>query len=230
MNEVLREEKKFLINIEEFRRKSNFLDMVMMQDTHNGASGYTIRSLYFDTPYDNDFFEKMDGLELRRKLRLRIYDPNSDFAMLEIKQKQGAYQKKRSLRMTREDAMALIRGEYEVLLKYPEDFAKECYALIKTKCYRPKTVIEYRRKAYIAKENKIRITFDHSITASETNFDIFSPQLILNPVIDSFNVVLEVKYNGFILGYIRDFIDSIDKSELSVSKYVLGRMQSYTDY
>jgi hypothetical protein len=51
MNQVLREEKKFLINIAEFRQKSHILEQALLQDEHNGIHGYRIRSLYFDTPY-----------------------------------------------------------------------------------------------------------------------------------------------------------------------------------
>ena len=229
MNVVTREEKKFLINIDEFRTKSHYLDMLMIQDEHNGTDGYIIRSLYFDTIYDDDFFEKLEGVETRRKIRLRIYDPKHDFAMLEMKQKQGASQKKRSLRMKRADAEALVAGKYEVLLGYEEDFAKECYGLMHCKCYRPKTIVQYNRKAYIAKENKIRITFDNNIIATESNFDLFSENLVMYPVLDKFNVVLEVKFNGFLLDYIRQFINSINKSELSVSKYALARQQSYEE-
>lgn len=229
MLKVNREEKKFLINIEEFRNKSHYLDELLIPDEHNGADGYMIRSLYFDTVYDDDFFEKLEGVETRRKIRLRIYEPNAKIAKLEIKQKQGAMQLKRSLTMTREDAESLINGRYDVLLNYNEEFARECYALMQYKCYRPKTIVEYRRKAYIAKENKIRVTFDNNITATECSFDLFSDKLILNPVMDKFNVVLEVKFNGFLLDYIRSFINSINKSELSVSKYALARQQSYQD-
>lgn len=229
MLKVSREEKKFLINLEEFRAKSHYLDGLLIPDEHNGADGYMIRSLYFDTVYDDDFFEKLEGVETRRKIRLRIYEPNAKTAKLEIKQKQGAMQLKRSLTMTREDAESLIKGRYDVLLNYNEEFAKECYALMQYKCYRPKTIVEYRRKAYIAKENKIRVTFDNNITATECSFDLFSDKLLLNPVMDKFNVVLEVKFNGFLLDYIRSFINSINKSELSVSKYALARQQSYQD-
>ena len=229
MNVVTREEKKFLISLEEFRKKSNYLDALMLQDEHNGTDGYIIRSLYFDTVYDDDFFEKLEGVETRRKIRLRIYDPKHDFAMLEMKQKQGASQKKRSLRMTKADAEDLIKGRYDVLLKYKEDFARECYALMQYRCYRPKTIVQYNRKAYIAKENKIRITFDNNIIATECNFDLFSENLAMYPVLDKFNVVLEVKFNGFLLDYIRQFINSINKSELSVSKYALARGQSYSE-
>ena len=230
MNVVTREEKKFLINIDEFRHKSHFLDMSMLQDEHNGNDGYIVRSLYFDTVYDDDFFEKLEGTEIRRKIRLRIYDPRQDFAMLEMKQKQGSVQLKRSLRMSRADAEALIEGKYEVLLNYDEDFAGECYGVMHCRCYRPKTIVQYNRKAYIAKENKIRITFDNNIVATESNFDLFSENLAMYPVFDKFNVVLEVKFDGFLLDYIRQFINSINKSELSVSKYLLARKQSYREF
>ena len=59
-------------------------------------------------------------------------------------------------------------------------------------CYRPKTIVQYRRKAFIAKENKIRINFDHDLVSTESNFDLFSPALVMNPVMDQFFAVLEV--------------------------------------
>ena len=83
MNTVIREEKKFLISIEEFVKKSHILQQFMMQDEHNGTHGYLIRSLYFDTPFDDDYFEKTAGIEGRRKIRLRIYDTDNNFAMPE---------------------------------------------------------------------------------------------------------------------------------------------------
>lgn len=227
MNKVFREEKKFLINVAEFRKKSHMLSQVMTEDPHNGVHGYVIRSLYFDTVYDSDYFEKLAGIETRRKIRLRIYDPAANFAMLEMKQKQGVNQLKRSLRVSRSDAMALTKGDYSPLLNYAEPFAAECYALMQCRCYRPKTIVQYNRKAYIAKENKIRVTFDNQIAATESSFDLFSPKLNMNPVLDPYDVVLEVKFNGFLLDYIRRMINSIDRSELSVSKYVLALQQSY---
>ncbi len=223
MNEVLRQEKKYLMNIDEMKRLSGKLSQVLMEDKHNGANGYSIRSLYFDTPYDTDFHGKVDGLLLRKKIRLRIYDPKAETAMLEMKQKEGMYQRKRSLRLSRADASALITGQYEVLLKYRESFAAECYGVMCTQGYRPKTVVEYLRKAYIARENSIRITFDSKIIATEARYDIFAEDLNLYPVMDPFNVVLEVKYNGFLLSYIKNLLDAADRSELSVSKYCLAR-------
>lgn len=227
MNKVLREEKKFLISAADFIEISHRVGEVMHGDSHNGTNGYMIRSLYFDTPFDEDYFEKSAGLELRKKVRLRCYDPSADYAMLELKQKQGAQQMKRSLRISREDAQSIIGGNYSVLLSYEEPFAAEMYSLMQTKCYRPKTIVEYNRKAFVAKENKIRITFDNRIVSTESSFDLFDPGLNMNPVLDPYDVVLEVKFNGFLLGYIRELINPVDKSELSVSKYVLARQNAY---
>ena len=87
--------------------------------------------------------------------------------------------------------------------------------------------MQYNRKAYIAIENNIRVTFDNQIVSTESSFDLFSDRLNMNPVLDPYSVVLEVKYNGFLLGYIKNLLGGIDKSELSVSKYVLARQNAY---
>ena len=226
MNEVSRQEKKYAINIADGVSLRSRLGAVMHADTHNGAQGYVIRSLYFDTPDDQDFHEKIDGMELRRKIRLRTYSPRSDFAMLEMKQKEGPYQRKRSLRLGREDAERLCRGDYRPLQSYADPFAAECYGLMRCRCYRPKAVVEYHRQAYVARENHIRITLDSQIVATESDHSLFSERLPMYAVMDPFHMVLEVKYNGFLLSYLKDLLDMVERSELSVSKYCLARSVS----
>mgnify|MGYP001773323682 FL=1 len=46
--------------------------------------------------------------------------------MMEMKQKQGSSQLKRSLRMTREDAMRMIQGYYDSRV-LPKEFTMEYY-------------------------------------------------------------------------------------------------------
>ena len=223
MNIVLREEKKFLITLLDSSRLASKLQSTLSPDEHNTANGYSVRSLYFDTLDDKDYHDKVDGFELRRKIRLRVYDAQSDFAMLEMKQKEGAFQKKRSLRLKRIDAEQLALGNSTPLLQYPDPFAAECFALIQRFVYRPKTIVEYRRQAFQAKENHIRITLDSDIIATETNLNLFDPHPNMTPVRDPFNAVLEVKFNGFLLSYIKDILQMTNRSEISVSKYCLAR-------
>ena len=87
MRDVLREEKKFLMLQAEALALRAHLSGVLTQDANNGIDGYCVRSLYFDTLRNRDLQEKEDGIELRRKLRLRVYSPDADFALLEMKQK-----------------------------------------------------------------------------------------------------------------------------------------------
>lgn len=223
MNEVLRQEKKFLIGLPEYYGHSGNLEKFMMEDQHNQGDGYLIRSLYFDSIEDRDYQEKVDGVELRRKIRLRCYGPDSSFALLEVKQKEGSMQKKRSLLLSREMAVCLTEGRYGVLLFCQEPLARECYAVMNMYAYRPCSVVEYRRRAFIARENKIRVTFDHHIVGTESSFNIFDRNLIQYPLQDQSLVVLEVKYNGFLLSYIKDMLSSCAASEISVSKYCLSR-------
>ena len=223
MSEVLRQEKKYLLSYDQFRRLDHQLMQVLHPDSHNGTDGYAVRSLYFDTLQERDCYEKEDGLEVRRKIRLRTYDPDSSFAMLEMKQKQGENQKKRSLRLTRADAEELCRGNYSGLLRYEDSFARECYGIMNMMCYRPKSIVEYQRKAFVAKENQTRITFDFSIRATESDFRIFSPDLNQYPVLDPYLVIMEVKFNRFLLSYIKELVGREGKSPVSVSKYCLSR-------
>lgn len=223
IQKVLRQEKKYLMAAEEALRLKAKLERVISADPHNGSEGYMVRSLYFDTLMDKDYQEKLAGAELRRKLRLRIYSPEDDFALLEIKQKQGAYQLKRSMKINREHAQLLAEGDYSPLTGYEEPFAWEVYGILNMSIYRPKTIVEYRRSAFVMKENSIRITFDSRIEATECSRDLFDRELLLCPVLEPWKVILEVKYDGFLLSYLKDILQTADKSELAVSKYCQAR-------
>ena len=123
IKKVFRQERKFLISGEQYYRFSRQFAELFKEDSHNGKDGYMVRSLYFDTLGNKDFEEKLAGVECRRKMRLRIYSPQSRTALLEMKQKQGSNQLKRSLTISREHAEELMKGHYEVLLEYSDPFA-----------------------------------------------------------------------------------------------------------
>ncbi|MBO4110696.1 VTC domain-containing protein [Streptococcus suis] len=103
MNEVLRKEKKYLLPLEMYYYLSGKLEKILKVDSYGKEDGYCVRSLYFDSLEDVDWQEQEDGLENRRKIRLRNYGNGSQNAKLELKQKQGDNQRKRSLLMTKSD-------------------------------------------------------------------------------------------------------------------------------
>lgn len=225
--DVLRQEKKYLMSLSETRILYGLLSKVLHEDEHNQSGGYLVRSLYFDTPFDQDYYEKEDGLDNRKKIRIRVYSSKSDTAKLEMKEKFGQDQRKRSLTISQQQALDMINGNFEFLISMEESFAMELYLLMSQNLYRPKCVVEYDRTAFIVPENNTRVTFDMNIRATESDFDIFSDELSLYPVTSADDVTLEVKFNNFLLGYVKELVDSCGKMQVSNSKYVLSRSMSY---
>ena len=221
---VFRKEKKYSIDQYTSRKLHFLLSGVLHGDEHNGDDGYMVRSLYFDSLKDVDFYDKEDGLLYRKKIRLRIYSPKDETVKLEMKEKMDDYQRKRSMSISRDTAERLIEGDYACLKEYQSSFSDEIYYLMSENIYRPKCIVEYDRQAFIVKENDTRITLDANIRATEASNDFFSEQLGLYPVIDVDSVTLEVKYNRFLLSYVKDLLDLSDKMPSSVSKYCLGKI------
>lgn len=222
LRKVLRQERKFLLTAPQALKLETNLRSFLKEDPHNGERGYIVRSLYFDTILMRDYQEKLAGVEIRRKMRLRIYDMADDFALLEMKQKQGSSQLKRSLRITREHAKALCMGDYGPLKAYQDAFGAECYGIFKMHTYRSEVLLEYRRKAYVVPENDIRITLDSQVRAVKTNQDIYEEQPGMVPVLHPGFTVLEVKYNHFLLSYVKELLNTSNKSETAVSKYAMA--------
>ena len=227
---VLRREEKSLLTLREALQCAARFEKVLTPDHFSRDGAYKIRSLYFDTADDRDFHDKLTEQNCRQKIRLRIYSPGDRHVKLELKQKENVYQRKRSLLITRADALALAEGRYSVLLNYEDPFAGEMFILLTEGCYRPRTIVEYSRRAFMAKENNIRLTFDSDILALEGDFLLFSPGRPVYPVLPGDQVVFEVKYNQFLLGYIMDVIRCVDRRSVSASKYCLGRSLSFPSY
>ena len=68
ISDILRTEKKYPLDYLDARKLCGKLNRVLQPDPHcAGTDGYLVRSLYFDS-YDNeDYFDKAAGLENRKK-------------------------------------------------------------------------------------------------------------------------------------------------------------------
>ena len=227
MIDVFRKEKKYNISQTTASSLYNVLSQVLHEDVNNSSNlGYMVRSLYFDTIDNTDYTEKEAGYEYRKKIRLRIYSPNQNSAKLELKEKNGDNQRKRSIIVSKQHALELIAGNYECLLSYDNPFAQELYFIMMQQLYIPKCIVQYKRRAFIVPENDIRITLDARLEATESNLDLFATNINLYPVSNFDDVTLEVKYNRFLLSYVRDLLSSCNKMPTSNSKYCLGRSVS----
>lgn len=221
--DVLRQEKKYLLPAEQTESMRYRLSQALQEDIHARQGGYLVRSLYFDTPDDTDFREKSDGIGERRKIRLRVYDPEAKNAKLELKEKTGDFQRKRSLPVSREEAEQMMEGNYTCLLLREDSFAQDMYLTMQEKAYRPRCVVEYDRAAWFVRENDIRITLDANIRATESHLDLFAGNLLTYPVSEQGVTTLEVKFNHFLLDYVRDLLSVHGQPQVSASKYCMAR-------
>ena len=70
---------------------------VMKYDQHQVSAGtYHIRSVYFDDMRNSGMQENEDGLDCRKKFRIRIYNRSADLIHLEIKFKRQGMTHKES--------------------------------------------------------------------------------------------------------------------------------------
>ena len=72
--ERFRHELKYLISYAQKADLNVRMAPLLGLDKHVKNGGYMIRSLYFDDYWNTAYQEKVDGVLLRRKYRIRIYD------------------------------------------------------------------------------------------------------------------------------------------------------------
>ena len=217
---TFRHEYKYMLSYEEMLKLRAKLNELLSID--RDYNGYMVRSLYLDSLDEDDYYEKLDGLASRKKIRLRIYEPNANKVKLEIKAKYDIHQLKESLVITREQAERLMRGDYSFLLDIDNEVARKLYLIVSENTYKPKAIIEYNRIAYTTPSGT-RITFDCDIRTCYQTEQFFDENVNYVKVQDPKNVVLEVKFDRFLEPYISNVLGKCVGNRESVSKYVLGR-------
>ena len=221
--EVKRTEHKFILNYKESLLLRRKLDAIMPRDVYcTNSDGYDVRSLYFDTVTDKCCAEKEDGLQEHEKIRIRVYGTDDRVIKLESKKKRGDLQTKHTMSITRQTMQALCKGNYRVLLDAPDPLAIYFYEKLANGMV-PKAIIQYKRFSYCLPVNNTRITIDSDIRATECSFDLFQDPLQTHPILPADLVILEVKFNNFLLGYIKKTLSGLNLSTTYFSKYFSGR-------
>lgn len=223
MSELLRKEMKYTLSLSDFGRIRQRLLPYVTPDSHCSETGYRVRSLYFDSASDTDLQDTLDGVLDKQKIRLRFYPPDDKKILLENKLKSGTDGVKRTLLLTQTQARQMMCGDYSFLRDLQDPLALRVYARMTSQAYRPVSVVDYRRMAYIYPVSNTRITFDFSISASPSVASFFDPNPLLVPVTASDMGVLEVKYDNILVGVIKDALRPLDSLNTANSKYVFSR-------
>ncbi|MFH0993550.1 MAG: polyphosphate polymerase domain-containing protein [bacterium] len=217
--EVARTELKFQITIDEYMQLKNQLRLVMNRDLHadSETGEYTVSSVYFDDLYCSRVGEKADGIEYHQKYRVRSYAGAA--SRLEFKTKIGVLTAKETLWLT--DAMreGLLNADSDILATYlDEPLIADVFIRMKMDDLRPALVVDYRREAFTFTEGDVRITFDKDVEACLFESDRGFCRRILEP----HQMILEVKYTGYLPEVLRKIVFFRNFQVVSYSKYYMG--------
>lgn len=221
---ILRKEIKYRISLSEAYSLQQKLEKIMDADPHNGAEGYKIRSLYFDSLNDAALKEVLDGVEEKRKLRLRIYNAEIEKVKLEYKCKSDTNGIKKVIKLNAEQAAKMMGGDYGFLEEMDSDLARKIYLRLLSGFYLPRSIVEYRRHAYFYEVGDTRVTLDTEIKGTTMVDSFLEEEIFTFPLLPLDVVVLELKYNDFLPCFIKNLTKEIDRLPRANSKYVLSRL------
>ena len=218
----MRHEEKFLCSKRQLylieNRIKNFLDL----DASQLCDGYSIRSIYFDTETDRFYEESLQGLQIRDKYRIRIYNQSDSVIKLEKKSTVNQLKKKSTSFLTREIVDRILENkEWHHLYPLSDDTVSDFWRLQRTEMLLPKIVVEYVRKAYVNDVGNVRITMDSDLKASWEAESFFAPDMLKIPILPEDKGILEVKYDGIFPGYLAKIMNLGVLQQISFSKYVL---------
>lgn len=219
---TFRHEFKYLINRYDYLKYRNLCERYMNYDKFAGADGtYFINSLYFDSVGCKDFFDKDLGAYDRKKMRIRNYGYDLDWAHFEMKRKLDIWEYKDKVKISKDEFYRIAAGDFSCLLN-KDDTAVRFFSILSEGLYRPSCIIEYDRVAFVLPFEDVRITFDLDVRYSTGDFDIFRKK-VTTPLFPEKSVVFEIKYNEFLPGWARGMLGIAGKQTEAVSKYCFAR-------
>ncbi len=199
------------------------LKAVASLDPHADKDGtYRIHSLYFDDLNNTALWEKLDGVNERRKFRIRYYNENLGFIKLECKMKRDNVGCKLSETLTEEETRRIVAGDIGWMATCGRPLLTVLYVEMKTKGLRPKCVVEYMRMPFVYKPGNVRVTIDWNIrTGPPAQF--LDPHGLTLPV-DGNPMLLEVKWDEYLPAIIRRATALKSRGPMAFSKYATCRM------
>lgn len=214
-------ELKYQISRADYLAIRQRLKAVMKRDPHTRANGlYNIRSVYFDNYRDKALREKINGVQLREKFRIRYYNDDLSFITLEKKIKHNDLCMKIDAQLTQHDYKKILTEPGEWMIGHSEPLVRELYCKMKMQQLKPRVMVSYTREPYIYDAGNVRITFDSDIRTSL--FESFFADGKFSDISATDapgDVILEVKFDAFLPEIISHLLQSEELRQQAFSKY-----------
>jgi hypothetical protein len=217
----MRVEYKYLVPNESLSRLRGMIAPFVETDVHAvayGERGYTVRSIYFDTCALDFYHQKLAGVKVRKKLRLRGYNGGHTSIMknrapLEYAHLQNLF----------------ATGNVERYVLASQDFpraledARRFFFHFCRNALRPIALVVYEREAYHSKfDPSLRITFDKCLrSAIHPALDALFKEEEIRYLMPR-HFILEVKHSGRFPSWLRSAVGTLGLRRQALSKYVIG--------
>lgn len=222
MAEEFRHEYKFHLSQGEYFGLRSRLRAILPHDAHVGPTGeYAIRSVYFDNANDKALREKLDGVDHREKFRVRWYNGDLSYIVLEKKEKIHGLCRKSGCMLTSEEASRLFRGDVSWMKESGRETVQELAAKMELQGLRPRTVVDYLREPFVFPPGNVRVTLDKDIRGTSFRPGVLEQRGFTFP--SGGDVLLEVKYDRFLPDLIRDLVQIDSRGAGPFSKYAAVR-------
>lgn len=194
------------------------LPAVMRRDEHAVNGIYRIRSLYFDNLFDHALREKVDGINIREKFRIRFYNGDLSFIVLEKKSKIDGLCAKESCQLKSAEAQKIVDGDLIWMRESGRPLCQELYSRMFSQGLRPKTIVDYTREPFVFAPGNVRVTIDYNIRTGVFRTDFLNPETITLPAGAS-PIILEVKWDEYLPDIIKNAVSIPGRRVCAFSKY-----------
>lgn len=199
------------------------LKAVMVPDSHARGGRYEVRSLYFDNLDDKALREKLDGVSIREKYRIRLYNNDPSVIHLERKFKQGGLGYKDLALLTAKQAKQIVGGDIRWMAESADEVILGFYSRIRGEGLAAKVIVDYTREPFVFYPGNVRVTLDYNIRTALRCTDFLNTSCTTVPVPDS-PCILEVKWDNFLPDVVRGMVQLGDRYRTAFSKYAACRM------
>ena len=225
MEEKWRKELKYTLTEVESVMMARRLSVFMKRDIHtDGRKKYFIRYLYFDNPDDKVLKEKLSGVAVRDKFRIRYYNFDARLIRLEKKSKRYSLGHKFQCPLEPEEVEKIISGELGWMAEDTRGLVRELWLKMKLELYRPVVLVDYMREPFTFAPGNVRVTFDREIRSGKSMRDFFRKDAPTVPVLDGGRCIMEVKYDDFLPDVVSRTILTAKNWEQAFSKFAACRI------
>jgi SPX domain protein involved in polyphosphate accumulation len=223
-------ELKYILTIQQAKELKEQLKHYLILDPYcYNSRDYVITSLYYDSLDFQCYWEKVDGIKFRKKLRIRFYEtedyPTEDsIVFVEIKQRYDKTIQKRRVEMKYRDALMLCNEK--IIPKHDEKdtpVIEEILSMVEKKNLQPTLITSYFRHAYIGTDYDfgLRVTFDSNVRYRINDLNLASKNMgrfLISPD----RIILEIKANEKVPSWLTELIGYNNYRLIRISKYCTG--------